>query len=250
VAQTQLLSRAEQVARGRIETIGRQLELSGKVVLEFPTGRGYLAALLPSLAGARRVVAIDSRPYPEWESHDEPATRFVPGDLTTDTLVDPESFDVAIAVAPLGELKRPVQAVTQLYRALREGGRAYLHLALYPGPRVRDGTPPWTHLISVEADGGRWANRMTAATYVQTCSEVGFEVSDLQRHVAPLEELLDTYLRYEETLGRYPALDLETDYLTLVLRKLPEPSGRVPELGYAVRQRWFERLLAERVTGR
>jgi hypothetical protein len=58
------------------------------------------------------------------------------------------------------------------------------------------------------------------------------------------------YQRFEDELGRYPALDLETDFATLVLEK--ESPGRLrrgrgrslPELGYLERQRALDEAIA------
>src|SRR6185503_331292 len=106
---------------------------------------------------------------------------------------------------------------------------------------------PWPHLLFDDpqaaeilqgkgVSGFSWVNRMTAANYVHTCAEIGLEITHVSRKATPIDGLVDFYLRFEDKLGRYPAYDLETDFLTLVLRKAPESLDRVPKLGYLERQ--------------
>ena len=101
----------------------------------------------------------------------------------------------------------------------------------------------------LKEEGGRgtfaWVNRMTAAHYVQTCAEIGLEITDTSRRATPIDKHIDFYLRFEDKLGRYPAYDLETDFLMLVLRKAPGPVDRVPQLGYLERQRHLDWIVAK-----
>jgi len=254
---------AADVARGRIKTITNYVDVEDKRVLELGTGRGFTASLLQKEAGAKHVVGIDIKSYSDWEEHDPNGAEFVVGDLAVEHLVDPESVDVVVSAVTFEHVTRPVQMLGQLYRALSENGQAWLYFNLYRGPsashRYHHVFFPWPHLLFDNADeatieeasGARkfaWVNYMTAATYVQTCAEIGFEITYVRRHTAPLDKYLPFYRRFEDKLGRYPALDLETDFLTLVLRKLPEPTSVVPRLGYLERQREFDRL-AERYRG-
>jgi SAM-dependent methyltransferase len=245
------------VAERRLETLARHVGLKGKAVLEFGTGRGHLAALLPK-AGAIRVVGVESRSYPEWDKGDQKKVELIAGDLGNENLVDPESVDVVVSAGAFDRLAEPVQALGQLYRALAAGGEAWLYFSLYRGPgpgAKRDGLLPWPHLLAETLDeqqlqelGGapelRWINRMTVAEYAQACVETGYEIAELRRHTVELEQLIPIYKRFRRTLSRYPALDLETDALTLVLRKVSEPVERMPRLGYLERQREFAALLA------
>jgi hypothetical protein len=90
---------------------------------------------------------------------------------------------------------------------------------------------------------------------VHAVHELGFEIVQLKRRVVPID--VGFYLRFEDVLGRYPALDLETDFGTLVLEK--EGPGRkrrgrqlreVPNLGYLERQRELSKAIAaERAAG-
>lgn len=245
------------VAERRLETLSRHVEVKGKAVLEFGTGRGYLAALL-SKAGATRVVGVETRSYPEWDKGDQKKLELIAGNLGKENLVDPESVDVVVSAGAFDRLADPVQALAQLYRALTAGGEAWLYIPLYRGPGPAARRPgdrlPWPNLLVEGLDeqqlqelGGtaklRWMNRMTVAEYAQACVEIGYEITALRRHTVELEPLLPLYKRFKQTLSRYPALDLETEALTLVLRKASEPVERVPPLGYWERQRELDSLL-------
>lgn len=251
---------AEAVAQRRIQTITRHVDVTDKVVLELGTGRGYTAAMLPVVAGAKQVIGVDIKSYADWDEHDRTRTDFIVGDLASDNLLDPESVDVVVSAVVFEHVTRPIQMLAQLYRALTEGGEAWLYFNLYRGPaashRYHHVFFPWPHLLfdsidpqqMLEATGARkfaWVNYMTAATYLQTCAELGFEITLVRRHAAQLERFLPFYVRFEEKLGRYPALDLETDFLTLVLRKQNDPIDRAPRLGYHERQQAFDALVAQ-----
>lgn len=248
------------VAEGRLKTILRYVDVKDKAVLELGTGRGYTAAELVRSAGAASVLGIDIRTYPDWPEHDATRTRFVVGDLASEPLVEPGTIDVIVSAVVMEHVTRPIRMFEALHAALRTGGEAWLYFNLYRGPKASHRYDhiffPWPHLLfddaqSAEilaAEGGRgkfaWVNRMTAANYVQLCAELGFEITELRRHNVKIEEYLPFYAQFEDKLGRYPALDLETDFMTLVVRKLDEPTGVVPSLGYLERQRRFDKLLA------
>jgi hypothetical protein len=97
---------------------------------------------------------------------------------------------------------------------------------------------PWPHLLFEPAvceafyrkHHGRkstfaWVNHLTAAEYVEACGELGLHVDALRRSTTPIDVPL--YARFEEKLGRYPALDLETDFLWLTLRKRTSSRARL-----------------------
>lgn len=249
----------ETVAEGRIRVISRHLpDLVGCDVLEVGTGRGYTAALLPAQAGAKHVTGIDIRRYPEWDLHDPDATTFLKGDLAGGQFVDSDSMDAVISAVVMEHVTRPIRMLAEIHRVLRPGGQAWLYFNLYRGPkashRYRSIFFPWPHLLFDDAQSAdflaeremgkfAWVNRMTAAEYVNVCVEIGFEITEVRRHVSDLEQYLDFYLRFADTLSRYPALDLETDFLTLVLTKLPEPGDRIPRLEYHRRQMRFDRIV-------
>ncbi len=255
----------EAVAKRRIETISRYLpDLRGKYVLELGTGRGYTAALLPEVTGAKHVTGIDVKAYPEWDLHDKKTTEFIRGDLAGGQFVEAESIDAVISAVVFEHVTRPIRMLSELHRVMKVGGEAWLYFNLYRGPKASHRYHtiffPWPHLLFDDGQAAQilseagasgkfaWVNRMTAAHYTQVCAELGFEITTVHRHIVKLEEHLDFYLRFEDKLGRYPALDLETDFLTIVLKKLSEPDDRVPRFGYLERQKRFDRLVRLRQT--
>ena len=73
-----------------------------------------------------------------------------------------------------------------------------------------------------------WVNRLTAAEYLQAFTEIGFRVRYLRRSVTDIDAAF--YKRFEDKLGRYPALDLETDFLHVVVDKVAEVTEPPPVL--------------------
>ena len=262
-------------AEARIKVIQGQLqrEFQGMVVLDLGCGHGWLPALLPELGGARHAIGVDPRRYETWSEHTDPRVRLIEADMSVDDVVDAESVDFVISGAVLEHVSRPIEMLAAIHRVLVPGGRAWLYFNLYRGPsashRYNEVPFPWPHLLFDDAvckayykrAQGRgnvpfaWVNRMTIGGYVQSADEVGLRIVRLKRRVVPIDA--GFYLRFEDVLGRYPALDLETDFATLVLEK--ERPGRRgkrraqlerPELGYLERQRALdESIAAERAAG-
>jgi SAM-dependent methyltransferase len=262
-------------AEARIKVIQGQLhrDFQDMVVLDLGCGHGWLPALLPELGGARQAIGVDPRRYETWSEHTDPRVRLIEADMSVDDVVDAESVDFVISGAVLEHVSRPIEMLAAIHRVLVPGGRAWLYFNLYRGPsashRYNEVPFPWPHLLFDDAvckayykrAQGRgnvpfaWVNRMTIGGYVQSADEVGLRVVRLNRRVVPIDA--GFYLRFEDVLGRYPALDLETDFATLVLEK--ERRGRrgkgraereLPELGYLERQRALdESIAAERAAG-
>jgi SAM-dependent methyltransferase len=255
-------------AEARIQRIKRELgvEFDDRVVLDLGCGHGWLPSLLPELGGARRAIGVDPRRYETWAEHTDPRVELIEADLSVDDVVEAESVDCVISGAVLEHVSRPIEMLAAVHRALKPGGRAWLYFNLYRGPsashRYNEVPFPWPHLLFDDAvcrayyrqEHGRknvpfaWVNRMTIGGYAQTVDELGFRTVELKRRVIPID--VGFYLRFEDELGRYPALDLETDFATLVLEK--EPSRRLrkgrdrsaQELGYLARQRALDEVLA------
>ena len=255
-------------ARQRLATIARQLgrEYADKVVLEFGCGHGWLTAYLPD-AGAAEAIGVDVVHYDTWEQHTDPRLRLLEVDVADEHPLGEDSVDLVISGAVFEHVWRPVETLAALHDLLRPGGRAWLYFNLYRGPqashRYNEIKFPWPHLLFddgvCEAFYARhqqrravrfaWVIRMTIAEYVHACRELGFRIESLNRRVVPID--VPFYLRFEDVLGRYPALDLETDFATLILEKerpgpaiSARPPQRVPHLGYLERQR----ALAEAVS--
>jgi SAM-dependent methyltransferase len=255
-------------AEARVARIQRELEMEfgGRVVLDLGCGHGWLPALLPELAGARQAIGVDPRRYDTWAEHTDPRVRLIEADLSVDDVVEPESVDCVISGAVLEHVARPIEMLAAVHRILRPGGRAWLYFNLHRGPsashRYNEIPFPWPHLLFdddvcrayYKREHGRgnvpfaWVNRMTIGGYVQAVDELGFRTLDLKRRVIPIDVAF--YQRFEDQLGRYPALDLETDFATLILEK--ESTRRLrrgrersaPELGYLERQRALQEAIA------
>jgi SAM-dependent methyltransferase len=251
----------QEKAERRITTISRQLEadFQDKEVLELGCGHGWLTAYLPSRAGASRAIGVDVRRYSAWDQHDDPRASFLVADMAVEDIVPDDSVDYVLSGAVMEHVERPVEMLESIHRALRPGGRAWLYFNLYRGPqashRYNEVNFPWPHLLfdddvceeyyarHNERRGVRfaWVNRMTLAHYVLACHEIGFAIVGVRRRVTPID--LGFYVRFRDKLSRYPALDLETDFATLVLEKGTEP-GPLPELGYLERERELASQLA------
>ncbi|HEY1237132.1 MAG TPA: class I SAM-dependent methyltransferase [Solirubrobacterales bacterium] len=258
-------------AEARIQRIQRELgtDFDDRVVLDLGCGHGWLPALLPELGGARQAIGVDPRRYETWSEHTDPRVRLIEGDLSADDVVEEESVDSVISGAVLEHVARPIEMLAAIHQVLKPGGRAWLYFNLYRGPsashRYNEIPFPWPHLLFddeicrayYKQEHGRgnvpfaWVNRMTIGGYAQTVDELGFRTVELKRRVIPID--VGFYLRFEDELGRYPALDLETDFATLVLEKEPPRrlrkgrDGSPQELGYLERQRALdEAITAER----
>lgn len=255
-------------AEARIQRIQRELvmDFDDRVVLDLGCGHGWLPALLPELGGARRAIGVDPRRYETWSEHADPRVELIEADLSADDVVEEGSVDCVISGAVLEHVSRPIEMLEAIHRVLAPGGRSWLYFNLYRGPsashRYSDVPFPWPHLLFDDAvcrayyerEHGRgnvpfaWVNRMTIGGYVQAVEELGFRIVEMKRRVVPID--VGFYQRFEDPLGRYPALDLETDFATLVLEKAPtgrwrKDQDRAPQrLGYMERQRALEDAIA------
>ena len=227
-------------------------------MLEIGCAHGQLTSLLARKGGAREAIGVDVESSPAWARYSDERVRFHVADLSTEELLPPGSVDAAVSNSVLEHVTRPLQMLEAVATALRVGGRAWLRFNLHRGPlashRYREVFFPWPHLLfepSVCAAFYRkhhgeewtfaWVNRMTLGEYVAACGEVGLDVERWSSEVADFDVAF--YRRFEDRLGAYPALDLETNFLTLVLRKRRRPRGRVHALPYVERQRALERAL-------
>jgi SAM-dependent methyltransferase len=252
---------AQDKAQRRIGVITRQLgmELTGARVLELGCGQAWLTAYLPSLAGADEAIGVDVRRYPAWDEHTDPHVRLIQADMSVEEVVAPGSVDVVVSGAVFEHVERPLEMLAAVHRSLRDGGKAWLYFNLYRGPqashRYNEVFFPWPHLL-FDNDTCRefykrhhgkgnvkfaWVNHLTLAHYLLLCHEIGFGVLAVHRRVTPID--IPFFRRFEERLSRYPALDLETDFATLVLEKGDGP-WPLPSAGYLERQREFDAALA------
>ena len=236
--------------------IQRYVDVEGDV-LELGCGQGWLTAILTSESSANHAIGIDVREGEHWKYHDKPNTTYIVGDLSRDQLVSPESVDLVISAVVFEHVHRPLQMLMALHRSLRPEGVAWLYFNLYRGPKAshvyRDVYFPWPHLLfedSVcsafyEKHHGRpqrfsWVNKLTAAHYVALVRDAGFETKSVELSRTPMD--ISLYSRFEDKLGRYPALDLETDFMTMVLKKTDHPA-KAWDLDYLGRQFLLEEAL-------
>jgi SAM-dependent methyltransferase len=253
----------EERAKSKLKKLTKYFDLSDKVGLELGTGNGWLAASLIRIGGAAAAIGIDVREYEDWENlrRFNPKLKLIVGDLSKERLVEPGSIDAVISTAVLEHVERPVQMLAAMHETLRMGGHAWLHFNLYRGRiashKYRQVFFPWPHLLFEDEvcrafyrkhhDRGQrftWVNRLTAGDYIQICAEIGFEVTAIERETTPVENDIEFYVEFEDKLGRYPALDLETNFMTLVLKKADRASGEIPGVGYVERQRALDAALA------
>jgi 2-polyprenyl-3-methyl-5-hydroxy-6-metoxy-1,4-benzoquinol methylase len=241
----------------QLKSILNDIDVTGRVVLDLGCGHGYMAAALVEHAGAERAIGVDIRETPSWPEHQDPRLSLVVGDMSKETVVAPESVDVVVSQVVFEHVNRPVQMLAAIYSSLKEGGAAWLRMNIYTARNASHAYNevffPWPHLLfedTVLREFYRrnqpkprhrfsWVNRMTVAHYLHVCREIGFDVVTVRRKISPID--VPFYLRFEDKLGRYQALDLETDFLTLVLTKGTDLAGQtaaaIASVNYLDRQR-------------
>lgn len=246
-----------------LDRIRRYVDVDGKDVLELGCGQGWLTAVLPGEGGARHATGIDVQEGDHWRLHNNPATTYLVGDLSQEALVAEESIDLVLSAVVFEHVRRPLQMLEALHRVLRPGGQAWLYFNLYRGPKAshtyREVYFPWPHLLFDDAvcmefyekHHGRklrfsWVNKLTAAEYLVLARAAGFETTRVDLSTTPLD--IDLYREFEDRLGRYPALDLETDFMTMVLHKADKPAT-VWQLDYLGRQRALDDALRGQPVG-
>lgn len=239
----------------RIEVMQDQLKVNfkGLTVLELGCGKALISANLPKVAKVKKAIGIDIFKYDAWNEHKwNRKVKLIKGDLSKEQLVKENSVDVVVSGAVMEHVTRPIEMINAIYKTLRPGGVAWIYFNLQRGPRASHRYNeiffPWSHILfddsvcaefyrkhhskeyiesnydaeSGDIDGDKdtgfsWVNRMTVAEYLLVFQEAGFEILDLRRRIMPIDVSL--YLRYQDILGRYSALDLETDFATFIVRK-------------------------------
>ncbi len=238
----------------RIALMQHQLKVDfkGLTVLELGCGKALISANLPKVAKVKKAIGIDIFQYDAWDEHKNWRVKLIKGDLAEEQLVKPESVDVIVSGAVMEHVTRPIEMINAIYKTLKPGGVAWMYFNLQRGPRASHRYNeiyfPWSHLLfddsvcaeyydkhhdqkyvkaNYDAESGdigdakgtgfSWVNRMTVAEYLLVFQEAGFEILDLIRRVMPID--IPFYIRFEDILGRYSALDLESDFATFILRK-------------------------------
>lgn len=227
--------RAAFAATSQLKPILKDIDMTGKVVLELGCGHGWLTAILPDHAGAEKAIGVDVERYSSWPEHTDPRVELFEADLSKERVVPAGTIDTIISNVTFEHVSRPLQMLSALYDLLKDGGEAWLRMNLYTSRTASHKYSeiffPWPHLLFEDEvceqfyrkhhdKNGQhfaWVNRMTIAHYLRAVQVAGFEITRVGRFFVPID--LPFYLRFADKLGRYAALDLETDFLTLVLRK-------------------------------
>lgn len=245
-------------ARYRLAGIAADVELENKRVLELGCAHGQLTRLLVKRGKAREAIGVDVVESPMWEQLSGKRVSFQKADLASEDPYPAGSFDVIVSNAVFEHVERPLQMLDSIARLLKVGGSAWLLFNLHRGPkashRYREVFFPWPHLLfepAVCSDFYRqrhgidqtfaWVNRLTAAEYMQGCLACRLDPVEHRRVTTPID--LPFYRRFLDKLGCYPALDLETDFLFLLLRKRRRRPRTAPALGYLERQRELDAAL-------
>jgi SAM-dependent methyltransferase len=246
-------------ARRKLRQIASDVQLEGKRVLELGCAHGQLTRLLVKRGGAQEAIGVDVVPSSNWEQLTRKRVHFRVADLASEELLPPGSVDVVVSNSVFEHVRRPLPMLDAVSRLLTHGGQAWLMFNLHRGPkashRYREVFFPWPHLLfkpEVCAAYYRkhhgvdqtfaWVNRLTAAEYMQACLDTGLHVVRHQRSTTAID--IPFYRRFAETLCTYPALDLETDFMLLVLSKRRRRPRTVPKLPYIQRQRELDAALA------
>ena len=226
-------------SRWRISSIHDQIDLGGKTVLEVGCGAGYEVWYLARHLGCD-AWGIDITPRRAWETLGGDRVHLVEGDIAVPGTLPADTFDRVISFTVWEHINHPLGAITELERAMKPGGLAWIRANLYRGPtsshRTRDVYFPFPHLLFADdvideamrragrpAGGSAWVNRLTWEQYEAAFLAAGFAIRALTFTLYPLDEAF--YARFEEVLGRYPKRDLERGFFQVVLEKPRRRSG-------------------------
>ena len=246
-------------ANRKIRQISADVDLGGKRVLELGCAHGQMTRQLVRKGGAREAIGVDVVESPRWEEFRAKRVSFSAVDLASEEAFEASSIDVVVSNSVLEHVRRPLAMLEVIGRLLKFGGVAWLMFNLHRGPkashRYREVFFPWPHLLfdpSVAAAFYRkhhdrdstfaWVNRLTASEYMEASAAAGLHVVRYERRGTPID--VPFYRRFVERLGAYPALDLETDFLILVLKKRRRRARRSAGLDYLERQRELDAAVA------
>ncbi len=244
----------------KLRAILTDVELADKHVIEIGCGLGTVTKAIVDYASAKTATGLDIAEKESWRAFQGPQVRYICGDLSRGSLLPANSADAVVSSVVMEHVSRPVQMLRAIYDVLRPGGLAWLRFNLYRGwnaSHLYDVIHfPWPHLL-FEAEvcaqyfqehHGRprrysWVNRMTIMEYLTASVEAGFRIDLVELIRSPMD--LEFYRRFEDKLGRYPALDLRTPFMKMVLCKTGETPGRfVPIVGFQQAQQELDAQLA------
>lgn len=255
--------RQQYAASMQLKPILNDVDLTDKTVLELGCGQGWLTSVLPDQAGAVKAIGIDVEQFPGWAEHTDPRVEFIEADLSRQRVVPSGSIDTVISNVTFEHVTRPLEMLSAVHDVLKDDGQAWIKTNVYTARnashRYAEIFFPWPHLLFeddvceqfYQKHHGRpgpsftWVNKMTIAHYVHAARDLGFTVQSAHRRAVPID--IPFYLRFIEKLGRYAAMDLETNILTLVLTKAPVDesvsSDRTLDLDYTARQDHLNRRI-------
>lgn len=239
----------------KLRDLLRDVDISEKNVVEIGCGHGWVSDGMVRYAGATSVIGLDVRDYP-WDVHSHQSLKLIKADLSRDQVLANASADVVVSFVVMEHVSRPIQMLRAIYDVLRPGGVAWLRFNLYRGWNASHRATgsaqvffPWPHLL-FESDickeyfkkhtgaphGYSWVNKMTISEYLTASVDAGFEIEFVDLIQSPIDYKF--YHRFEDKLGKYPALDLSTPFMKMILRKPDSlPSGYIPSPGYCAAQR-------------
>jgi SAM-dependent methyltransferase len=220
-------------SRRRLDGIHSHLGLAGMTTLEVGCGAGYEVWYLANHFGSD-AWGIDIAPRRAWSSLQGGRVHLVEGDLAGDHGLPVATFDRVLSFTVWEHVTRPREALVELFRVMKPGGLATIRANLYRGPTASHRSAqihfPFPHLLFQDdviaeamrragrpAVGAAWVNRLTWEQYEAYLLEIGFVIRALSFDLYPLDE--DFYRRFEDVLGRYPRIDLERGFFTVVLER-------------------------------
>jgi SAM-dependent methyltransferase len=220
-------------SRSRLEGIHARLGLANQRVLEIGCGAGYEVWYLGNHFGSD-AWGLDISERRSWPALTGERVHLLEADIAADHALPRDSFDRAISFTVWEHITRPQAALQQLHHVLKPGGLAWIRANLYRGPTAshlyRHIYFPFPHLLFADdviaagleragkaPVGAAWVNKLTWEQYEATILALGFRIRALRFDEIPLD--LDFYERFEDVLGRYPKIDLERDFFTVILEK-------------------------------
>jgi len=220
-------------SRRRLAGIHERIGLANMATLEIGCGAGFEVWYLANHFGCD-AWGIDIAPRAAWSHLAGDRVHLLAGDVAGAHGLPPAAFDRVLSFTVWEHITRPREALEELFRLLKPGGLAWIRANLYRGPtashRSRDIHFPFPHILfgddviaeameraGKQPAGAAWVNRLTWEQYEAYLLEIGFVIRSLAFDRYPLDE--EFYGRFEDVLGRYPRVDLERGFFTVLLER-------------------------------
>lgn len=226
-------------AEGRVRELPRRLgvapeALQGARMLEIGCGNGECTA------AAMRIYEADSYGVdiePRWRDgpYDNLGLegRLLLLDASGPDITRLGTFDIVHSYTVFEHIERPREALENIFKLLKPGGRAFLSFKLYLGASAAHllgylPDMPWIHLTHSDIEireimkkrfgvnrGAAWVNRWTSQNYLDTCTGIGFEI-DKCWYTRKVPETR-FYEEHKNTLGKYNVAELAKNFMHLTL---------------------------------